>query len=491
MGLEKLPKKAKEVYLEAEKAARLSCKRGSGFEDAVARKSWAAVNRGWKQVGDEWVPKSTAEFSLYINKSYIDNDTGQRRWCAVASDIEPDSYSDEMSLELYEDFLSRIETKELPPERHRSGYWSGGIPYLSIAHYLDLDGKAVPGEIESVFIDGKQLKSRGIFYDNEIGRATYEAVRENFLESRKADQNKVRISIAFVDWGHVHKSNNFEFIRDNLDEICPECLLEYVTGKSEGKIFKRGHLIHEALTRVPVNKRTIMEVERSMTTQLEDAKSIIGEENAEKLEAMKAEMKSEATELVVKSEDVEKAKAFKDEDEEDDKEKKKKEKEEKSEVREQPEITQDETQIHLPGNHALSESVDMFLSEYDKVASSTLSYQDKLKAVQSAFDGFGDAIRSSFAPTQEEVKTQEISELKSLIVELSKKFDDQLSTVSTELAILKQKSESAPITQEMQVPVRRSMTLDTINQMINDPAPVGNPNSIRNLARKSTGLPLQ
>ena len=104
------------------------------------------------------VPDILAEFSFHINKSYIDNDTGEMRWCAVTSDIHPDLYKDEMSLELYEDFLSRMDSKEIPPERHQSDYWSGGTPYLSISHYLDLNGEGVPGTVEKVFIDGDTLK---------------------------------------------------------------------------------------------------------------------------------------------------------------------------------------------------------------------------------------------------------------------------------------------------------------------------------------------
>jgi hypothetical protein len=58
------------------------------------------------------------------------------------------------------------------------------------------------------------------------------------------------------------------------------------------------------MTRVPANKRTKMEVERSMTTKKEDATSIIGEELAEEIDVM-AKMVGKSEALVVKTEDEE------------------------------------------------------------------------------------------------------------------------------------------------------------------------------------------
>ena len=70
-----------------------------------------------------------------------------------------------------------------------------------------------------------------------------------------------------MDWTHRHKKTDFLFERSSADELCPECLLEMFTGEGEGKEYLRGQLIHLALTRIPVNPRTLMEVDKSMTTK--------------------------------------------------------------------------------------------------------------------------------------------------------------------------------------------------------------------------------
>src|SRR4030042_5113558 len=84
----------------------------------------------------------TVEFSLTIRKAYFDEAPQEMRWKADTSDTGEDSYKDEMTLELFSDFLSRIETNEKPPEHFCSDYWSGGTPYLSVSHYHDQNGKA-------------------------------------------------------------------------------------------------------------------------------------------------------------------------------------------------------------------------------------------------------------------------------------------------------------------------------------------------------------
>jgi hypothetical protein len=177
------------------------------------------------------------------------------------------------------------------------------MPYLSISHYSDLEGKAVPGMVDAVYIDGDCqkacFKSKGTFSDTPIGRAAFEAVRDN---PNQPEDNKVRVSIGFLDWAHVHKSNNYKFMREDVDDICPECWKEMLKGKSKGKIYLAGQLVHEALTRVPANKRTEMEVDKSMTTRKEDASTIIGEELAEKLEK-EAKLVGKSEALVIKADD--------------------------------------------------------------------------------------------------------------------------------------------------------------------------------------------
>ena len=446
-----LPPKAREIYLNAEKSAKKTCPPGDNHEECVARKSWAAVKRVFHKVGDKWVPKSEAEFSFFITKAYIDNDNQQMRWCAVNSDTDPDLYNDEMTLELYADFLARIENKELPPERHRSDFWSGGMPYLSVSHYLDQNGKAVPGEVQEIFVDGNRLKSKGIFYDTPIGKAAYRAVRENFADERKSEQNKVRISIAFVDWGHEHKSNGYKFVRESLDDLCPECINEMVTGKGEGKRFERGQLIHLALTRVPVNQRTIMEVEK-MATQKDDAVSIIGDDLADELDKKALETKAD---LVIKSEDapadpepvVEEAFPKKDEkpmDEEDDEEDKKKKEEKKADIVEEI-------------SHVLDPALADFKAAYDAVVSLAVPSTEKLQQLQPSFNALAEHLKSLIqtpAEAKQEVEKAQYDELKALVVAQN----DNIQALMQEVAILKQ--QGIPHQVKPQETVRRSIQID-------------------------------
>ena len=474
-----LPEKAKKVFLSAEASAKKTCPTGENYDACIAKKSWAAVKRGWKKEGEKWVPKATAEFSLYINKASFDKKTQEMNWFAVASDIEPDSYNDSMSLELYADFEKRIESKELPPERHRSDYWSGGMPYLSISHYLDRNGKGVPGPTDNVYVDGKCLKANGRFDNTVLGRACFDAVcKDLYGEEKSEHENKVRISIAFIDWGHTHKSNGYEFTRESLDEFCPECLKEMFIGE-EGKTFQKGHLIHLALTREPVNTRTSMEV-RSMTTREEDAVSIIGEDVHDETFAEKEDDELKA-DLVIKSEQEEpieevKAKAKKeekDEEEEEEKEDKKKKKEEKSVVV--------NNSIEEPVPHILASEVGTFLATYDMVAKSDLAYAEKLKSVQEAFEHFGEAVAASFAPTPKEKELSALEEIKAMLAQLLSRQD----VTERDLAVLKQKGLSSNPQETRPEVVRRSLDLNSLPTLA--PAQSETP-GIRAIAERTVGF---
>lgn len=280
-------------------------------EETAARKAWGAVkNAGWHKDADgNWVKKAElVEFSLTVRKASLVN--GERHWRADTSDVDADSYDDNMSHELFADFIERINRSEAPPEPIREHYvtdfWDGGMPYLSISHYPDLNGDAVPGVVDAVFLDGKYLKAKGRLYDNPLGQATWNALRSDLEKRGDTDHTPVRISIAFLDYKHMHKDTGTVFERDFSDQtkmVCSECAENRRNGKVGGKVFLKGQLIHLAMTRVPVNKRTIMEVERSMTTRKEDAASIIGEELAEQIdEKALAVGKSEAE--VIRAEDA-------------------------------------------------------------------------------------------------------------------------------------------------------------------------------------------
>jgi len=203
------------------------------------------------------------------------------KWSAVNSDTEWDLYGERMSLQLYHKMLEYIKAETPPPSAFKglvcSDYWCGGMPYLSLSHYPDLNGKAVPGEPLELFIDGKQLKARGILFDSPLGTAVWKALKKDEIKTKSSvDDDKIRISIAFLDLAHKHGDMGDIFKRNSLIDICQDCR------KGVGdKIYLDGYLVHLALTRVPVNPRTIIKSEDAMTkkakiqTRKEDALSIV------------------------------------------------------------------------------------------------------------------------------------------------------------------------------------------------------------------------
>jgi hypothetical protein len=226
------------------------------------------------------------DFSMAITKASYDRfNSIPRHWRAVDSDIDSDLYDEKMSLELFQDFTSRIENSTPVPEEFKSviceDTWCGGMPYLSIAHYKAGEAaKNVPGKVDAIYIDGTRLKSKGVLDDTPLGRQVFESLCEDAIKRKSGDQEHlpVRISIGFLDLQHKHTAKQggqeFVFTRSNIGQICPLC--EQGIG---GKIYLKGQLVHLALTRVPVNPRTEMVAEKSMkiTTKKDDAKSIVKE----------------------------------------------------------------------------------------------------------------------------------------------------------------------------------------------------------------------
>lgn len=261
-------------------------------KEIAAKKAWAGLkNAGWRKNDQgEWVKgkSEVQEFSMAIIKSVYDKENNVMRWRAVASDVDPDLYEERMAPELFSDFVSRIKEKSTVPEPFNTiiceDSWCGGVPYLSVAHYKAGDGsRNVPGKIDEdgIYVDGTRLKAKGTLYDNPLGQATFKALNED-LYSKKSDPNHVpvRISIGFLDLQHKHVADSggqdFTFTRSDVGQICPLC--------AQGignKIYMKGQLVHLAMTRVPVNPRTAMEVDKSMDngiiTKKDDAKSIIGD----------------------------------------------------------------------------------------------------------------------------------------------------------------------------------------------------------------------
>ena len=288
------------VYDSAKKSS--TCKdAGDRKDECAARVAWTAVkNAGWKKDGQgNWHKSDITEFSMRIERASYDKATNERRWRAVASDTDEDKRKDSMSLELFNDFISRIDTGELVPEQYQSDFWKGGMPYVSVSHYSDLNGDGVPGVVDAVYIDGTYLKAKGRFNDNPLGRKCFEAICSDLYNKENGQDKKVRVSIGFLDWKHQHKSNGFIFNRKGEHEICPECLKDLLTGEDEGKIFLSGHLVHLALTRVPANERTSMEVEKTMAdeilTRKDDATSIVGEELATELDEKSKKLREHAS----------------------------------------------------------------------------------------------------------------------------------------------------------------------------------------------------
>lgn len=244
------------------------------------------------------------EMSMRISKaSYNKSEENAMRWTAIDSDTDEDLYKESMSVELYKDFEYRIKNNIPVPEPFVDviceEHWCGGMPYLSVAHYkAGTGGGNVPGTIESVYVDGTRLKSKGTLYGNDLGRKVFDALCDD-LYRKKSDPTHlpVRISIGFLDLEHKHIPGigpEYTFTRTDVGQICPLC-----SQGVGGKIYMKGQLVHLALTRVPVNPRTEMVAEKSMdeiTTKREDAKSIIGE-LADELE----EKSIANAELVVKS----------------------------------------------------------------------------------------------------------------------------------------------------------------------------------------------
>lgn len=261
-------------------------------DEVAARKAWAGLKAaGWKKNEQgEWVKGKSeiAEMSMFINKASLDKTTQTMRWRATASDTDPDLYEESMSTELFNDFVSRIHDNTPVPEPFKSAIcedsWCGGMPYLSVAHYKAGEGaRNVPGSIDpdGVYLDGSCLKAKGTLHNDKLGLAVFNSLCAD-LYSKKSDPDHlpVRISIGFLDLEHKHVAEHggqdFTFTRNDVGQICPLCAQGI-----GGKIYMKGQLVHLAMTRVPVNPRTAMEVDKAMAddviTKKDDAKSIVGD----------------------------------------------------------------------------------------------------------------------------------------------------------------------------------------------------------------------
>ena len=255
---------------------------------------------------------------LFITKVSEDRQTGERRWFAKASGVERDLYDERMSLTLFKDFIKRVENRDEVPEAFSSKAWNGGLPYLGVAHYLDLGGLGMIGPTEQLWVDGNLLKAKGMFEDSPMADAAFESILADIANNIPLEE-RVRISIAFIDWGHEHEGEG-TFTRRSLTDRCKMC----ADGLGE-KVYVAGHLVHLALTRIPAYPTATIELEeRAMNKQkIADAVSIVGEDNTRALEEKDQELIGRTADsdidpnAVVVKRDDKKARAGKEEDDED------------------------------------------------------------------------------------------------------------------------------------------------------------------------------
>lgn len=455
---------------------------------------------------------------MFITKSSLSN--GEMRWSAVNSDTAPDLYGERMSLELYQKMLSYIQAKVPPPEQFKSmvcsDFWNGGMPYLSISHFPDLNGKAVPGMPQEIFIDGSRLKAKGVLFDTPLGHAVWKSLKK---DEALDDDNKIRISIAFLDLAHKHGENGKVFTRLSATSVCPECL----GGKKE-KIYVDGYLVHLALTRVPVNPRTILEEDAmakksKITTRLEDAESIVEDKSV--LEEVLGDVISTKSDALVEMSDadepiVEEAKAKKDmpaeeEDSEEDsaedsKEKKGKGKKECSltdgdieiirslivEVLPKVEVKSDTVSEPEVEKSALDIATDnLYNSVQGAIALSGATLEERLESINPSLQELGTSItalvRDSMGQPAPAAQTNDHGLLMEAITSLS----NTVKSLATEVATLKSTTTQNTTPEINRVPVPRSITpQQTLETRSLTPV---KPNSVDNIARRSvsSNLPLK
>lgn len=253
-------------------------------EDLCDAFTEALVNgrKGSMAAQTELKVRNTVEMPFYIYRVSHDKANDVRRWYATASGVKKDLYQERMTVQLFNDFIQRIDVGDEIPEPFKSKAWEGGKPYLGVAHYLDLGGVGIVGRTEDVYVDGSILKMRGVFEDTDMAKRAFDAIK-NDIDNDVAQNERVRVSIAFIDWGHEHEGHG-AFERKSLVDRCPYC--EQGIGE---KIYKKGQLVHLALTRRPAYPDTeIVLEERSMDVKnagrYEDAESIVGKDYADKLE---------------------------------------------------------------------------------------------------------------------------------------------------------------------------------------------------------------
>ena len=440
-----------------------------------------------------------AELSMVITKASRDKETGTMRLRLVNSDTGADVFGEKMSLELFQDFVERSSSNAPIPEPFREivekseqGWYSGGPPYLSIAHFKSGGGKNVPGEQESLYIDGEMLKSVDILYPTNLGNAVWKSVYNDLdPKKEKSHENPVRVSIGFLDLEHKHEGAGEDgedviFTRTSLEDRCELC-----ADGVEEKVYLKGHLVHKAFTRVPANERTLVEVEmteKSIGTKKEDARSIIGDE------ADLLDEKSQVAEiLVVKAE----------EDESRDPEPleviMENEQEELVEepVAEVPEEVVEEPQVEEPVvavapapvaepvKSKIDGAVDTLKSKMDELKAKGIYGEEALKELQPFFNEMGNVVKEEVTPQSPLGDIAGIirSAIKDIVPTLKQEIVAQLVT---ELGGLVQAKPADVVVSDR--PATRSVLIPRSDVVEMRPEGKKQLTQIEMLARKSTGL---
>jgi len=406
----------------------------------------------WANVHDSAI----AEFSMAIVKATSKD--GQMAWRSVNSDVEEDFFGERMSKELFADFNKHIENNEPIPEVFKEYIceeaWCGGMPYVSISHYKSGKDKVnVPGEVKSVYVDGEALKSTGTLYDTPLGKAVYKSLKKDLVEKAGSP---IRISIGFLDTEHSH-ADKYTFTRKSISDKCPLC--------REGigdKIYKKGFLVHLALTRVPANPRTAMELEqKSMTTKIQDAESIIEDEEIIKT----LELKSLADDILVVKTDTETV---------------------SDETRTiepvakpaiiEPAIVAESVvapveKTLVEENTVLSPVEKSVLALREKMASlklQGLTGEQALLEIQKTFDELGNVVKAEFtpAPTPEEIAHKNMAEIvRSALSEmLPQALANIVAPLQSELTELRALSQARPIIKKEEVPQPRNLNFNLVQK---------------------------
>jgi hypothetical protein len=436
-------------------------------------------------------------FEMYITKSRFDTKRNAMVWNMVASDDQKDYFGEMMSLQLFNDFIQRIESEQPLPEeyvsviREKSG-WVGGLPYVSVSHYKSgIDGANIAGDVDLVYVDGNKLKAKGTFRDTELGRAVFKSVNED-IAGTSTYPEKTRVSIGFLDMEHSH--GDMVFTRKSISDKCPMC------ENGDGDIqYLKGQLVHLAVTRIPANDRTDVDLEEKMAikTKKEDAESIVGKTLAESLEVNKSVAEEDV--LVVKSDIVEEPVVALVEEA-------KKEEPVAEDEEEDSEVCKacggkGKIKKGMKSKSALDEAFETFSASVETLKSKG---QDGLIELQPEFDKLGEVVKSQFETpakvTSKETTMQDaqIFEIKALIQDLAvavKSTADNVQILSNDLRNVKSEMEivkSRAVTPTLQTPQivkprAFQPTERTAIPELKQEAHEGIPASIYNMVKKTVG----